>query len=62
MPVVMIPENVLDRLVRFMGSDWTNVPDAITSIIDELEEYEACEGGGNSEDSYEPASRFYDWD
>lgn len=61
MPTVTIPENVLARLQRHMGTSWTNVPDAITSIIDEIEEYEDCDGGTRDR-APEPTSRFEDRD
>jgi hypothetical protein len=60
MPTVTIPEKVLDRLQRYMGASWTNVPDAITSLIDQLEEYEDCDGTRDRDP--EPTSRFDDWD
>lgn len=62
MPVVEIPANVLDRLQRYMGTSWTNVPDAITSIIDEIEEYEDCDGAVRDDARCEPEIDYNDYD
>lgn len=63
MPTVTIPQPVLDRLQRHMGTSWTNVPDAITSIIDEIEEYEDCDGGAVRDDARcEPTIDYNDYD